>query len=109
MGRRLRTQARAGNAGLFVLLVERSRLGLYGPRLHLLRRARTTHRLLWHTLCRLLCIGPRFEHRATTTGELRRVLPQAGHDPTGARDLVPAEPPDVGRAGQPLLPTSAIF
>src|SRR5439155_26177832 len=104
-----RIQARTRSAGLFIFLIERTRLGLYGPRLHLLRRARTRHRLLRHTLCWLLCIGLRFEYRATTAGELRRVLPQAGHDPADVRDLVAAETPDVGRAGHLLFPGSAVL
>ena len=35
----------------------------------------------------LLLLGARFEHRAATVGELRRVLPQASHDPADIRDL----------------------
>ena len=70
-------------------------------------------RLLRHTLRRrtvgLLLLGARFEHRAAIAGELRRVLPQAGHDPADIRDLIAAEPPDVGRAGHLLFPGSAIF
>ena len=113
MGRRLRAQARAGSAGLFVFLIVRSRRGLHRLRLHLLRRAATWRRLLRTTLRRptigLLLFGVRFEHRAAITGELRRVLPQARHDPADIRNLIAAEPPDVGRAGHLLFPGSAIF
>ena len=113
MGRRLRAQARAGSAGLFVFLIIRSRLRLHGLRLHLLRRAATWRRLLRTTLRRpaigLLLFGARFEHRAAIVGELRRVLPQARHDPADIRNLIAAQPPDVGRAGHLLFPGSAIF
>jgi hypothetical protein len=53
--------------------------------------------------------GVRFEHRAAIIGKLRRVLPQARHDPANIRDLIAAETPDIGRAGHLLFPGTAIF
>ena len=78
------------SAGLLVFLIIRSRRGLHRLRLHLLRRAGTWRRLLRNTLRRptisLLLFGICFEHRAAIIGELRRVLPQARHDPADIRN-----------------------
>ena len=117
LGRRLRTQARARSAGLFVFFIIglRSviRLRLHGLRLHLLLRAPAWRHLLRRALRRhaigLLLFGARLEHRAAIAGELRRVLPQTCHDPADVRDLIGAEPPDVRRTGHLLFPRSAIF
>ncbi len=115
MGRRLRTQARTGSAGLFVFLIERSRLRPQRLRLHLLRRARPRGAVCCGTRCAGAADWPaavrRFdsEYRAAIAGELRRVLPQAGHDPVDIRNLITAKPPYVGRAGHLLFPGSAIF
>src|SRR5579862_4936217 len=51
----------------------------------------------------------RLEYGATAVRELRRVLPQAGHDTVLVWDLIAAEPPDVGRAGHLLLHRPAMF
>ena len=57
----------------------------------------------------LLRIGLRFEHGAAIIGELRRILPQARHDPADIRNLIAAKSPYIGGAGHLLFPGSAVF
>src|SRR5207249_683064 len=49
------------------------------------------------------------EHRAATTGELRRVLLQAGHDTIHIRDLVAAQAPHIRCAGHLLFHRATVF
>jgi hypothetical protein len=58
--------------------------------------------LLGHAVIRL-------KHRAARTRKLRRVLPQARHDPVDVWNLIAAEPPNVGRASQLLFKRPPIF
>jgi hypothetical protein len=51
----------------------------------------------------LLRRGVGFKHRTARARELRRVSPQACHDPVHIRDLRAAEPPDIRRAGHLLF------
>ncbi len=57
--------------------------------------------LLW---CR---IG--FKYRTAGFAELRRISPQACHDPVHIGDLRAAQPPDIGRAGHLLVHRSAVL
>ena len=89
--------------------------GLHRLRLHLLRRAVaiTWRRLLRDALRRrtigLLLFGADLEHRTAIAGELRRILSQTRHDAASIRNLVAAQPPDVGRTGHLLFPSAAIL
>jgi hypothetical protein len=56
----------------------------------------------------LLWRGVGFKHRAAWFAELRRISPQACHDPVHIRDLGAAQPPDIGRAGHLLFHRSAV-
>ena len=109
-------QARRASAGLLVIiLIIRPRRGLHRLRLHLLLSAVavTRRRLRRNPLRRraigLLLFGADLEHRTAIAGELRRILPQTRHDAADIRNLVAAQPPDVGRAGHLLFPGAAIF
>ena len=114
MGRRLRT-SKGGNAGLLVVII---RLGLH--RCGLYRRrgsapgaqpAVVVHAPLVAVYAAAL--AGRWRSISNTARQLsrklRRILPQTCHDPVDVRDLIATESPDVGRAGHPLFPGSAIF
>src|SRR5215831_16909000 len=51
----------------------------------------------------------RLKHRAAAVRELRRVVPQAGHDAVDVRDLITAQPPHIRGTGKLLLDRPAIF
>jgi hypothetical protein len=57
----------------------------------------------------LVCADIRFKHRAAPPGELRGVLPQAGHDSIDVRYLFAAEPEHIGRAGHLLVHCSPVL
>ena len=53
--------------------------------------------------------GLQFEHRAARTAELRRVLPEADHNPIGVRYQFAAKPEDIRGAGHLLFKGPAIL
>src|SRR4051812_31341383 len=114
MGRCLRAQARAGSAGLFIILIIGPRtvisLRLHGLRLLLAAARRELRRSAQRrTAISLLLFDAGFKYGAATAGEPRCIISQAGHDAADIRDPIAAETPDVRRAGHLLLIGSAIF
>ena len=109
---RFQRQQTSPSQGRLEFLGTRPGLLVVAIRLRCYRRDAATWRdWLWQPASWLLLlrISLRFEYGAAIVGELRRVLPQTRHDAVYIRNLITAQSPHIGRAGDLLFPGSAIL